>query len=268
MEFHYPRTVKEANSLLKKSTSIAVAGGTSFIGRPRVEHLVDLTKLGLNYIKNKKTEITIGATTTATEIWESKVLGNLASGILHAATSTMADTQLRNVITVGGNIACRYNWTCLPPALMALDAKVRIAGRKDRTLSIEEFLKSKLKPGEFIKEVIIPKKSNTGKSAYIKFTRTTFDYSLATVAVYAEKEGGKVSALRIAVSGITNPTRVKSIEDQLQGTEANEKSITEAAEKAAAQLPLTKTYLFSEDYRRELLGVLLRRALNKVLEEG
>jgi CO/xanthine dehydrogenase FAD-binding subunit len=257
LEFHYPKTVKEATALLRKRSSLAVAGGTSFIAPPRVENLVDLTSLRLNYIRDGKKDIVIGATTTATDIMESDLLDEVAS--------TIADTQLRNVITIGGNVACRYNWTCLPPALMVLDAGLRIVGQKDRTMTVQEFYNSRLKPGEFIKEVIVPKKSNAGRGAYMKFTRTSFDYSLVTVAAYAEKDGRKVTLLRVAVDGIANPMRIKSVEDELQGRDVSEDSIAEASSRVAAQLPIAKSYLFDEGYRRELFGTVLRRVLKSAL---
>lgn len=268
MEFHYPRTVKETAVLLRRPSSLAVAGGTSFIVKPRVEHLVDLTRLELNYIKDKKTEVLIGATTTATDISESQVLGRLASGILRAASSTMADTQLRNVVTVGGDIVCRYSWANLPPALMVLDARLKIAGRKERVISIKKFFKSRLQPGEFISEVIVPKKSAKGKGAFIKFSRTKSEYSLITVAVYAERRGKKTSVVRVAVSGNIPPTRIKAIEVGLQGKAVTEELLERTTMEAVAQLPLTESYIFSEKYRRELLGILLKRGLRKVLMEG
>lgn len=268
MEFHYPQTIKEAAVLLERPSSLAVAGGTSFIVKPRVEHLVDLTRLKLNYIRDKKTEVVIGATTTAVDISESKVLGRLASGILHASSSTMADTQLRNVITVGGDIACRYIWANFPPALMVLNARLKITGRRERVITIEKFFKSRLQPGEFISEVIVPKKSNKGKGAFIKFSRTKSEYSLITVAVYAERRGKKASVVRVAVSGNTPLTRIKAIEDGLQGKIVTGELLEKTTKKAVAQLSLTESYIFSEEYRRELLYILLMRGLKKVLMGG
>jgi carbon-monoxide dehydrogenase medium subunit len=245
-----------------------VAGGTSFIVKPRAEHLVDLTKLELNYIRDRKTEVLIGATATATDIGNSQVLSRLASGILRAASSTMADTQLQNMITVGGDIACRYTWANLPPTLMVLEAKLKLEGRKRRVIPIEKFFESRLRPGEFISEVIIPKKLNKGKGAFIKFSRTKSEYSLITVAVYGERRGKIASAVRVAVSGVTHPTRIRAIESELRGKKLNEKLLEEVVAKAVAKLPMMKSYIFSEEYLREVLSVLLKRALREVLMEG
>ena len=267
MEFYYPTTIKEAKEFLEKPSTIAVAGGTSFTGR-NVNSLVDLTRLGLDYIKNEKQEIRIGATTTITELKESKVLNGFAAGILPASCAMLADTQLRNVITIGGNIACRYLWANLPPALMALDAEVEITGRKKRTMSIEKFFGSKLAPGEFISEVIIPKGSNKGAGTFVRFARTKVDYPLISSAVYAEKQKNKISLLRVAVSGLTPSTRIRAIESELQGKKIDEKILKDAAIKAASRIRVLKSYVFSEEYLREVLGVLLTRALKKVLMEG
>ncbi len=266
MEFHHPETVKKASSLLRKKSSLVVAGGTSFNTQPRVEHLVDITRLGLSYIKEKKTKIVIGATSTVTEIAESKTLASLASGILHAASAKMADTQLRNVITVGGNIACKYIWSDLTPALMVLDSKLKINGRQD-LISIEEFLKTSLSREEFITDIIVPKKSNKGRGTFIKFNRTSVDYGLINVAAYGRLWGGKVKTLKVAVSGIMISTRIKAIEDELQGKEVNSNMIAEAASKVSAEIPIISSYLFSEDYQRNLLATLLNRAISNVLTE-
>ncbi|MEA1904971.1 MAG: FAD binding domain-containing protein [Candidatus Hadarchaeota archaeon] len=268
MEFHYPQTPKETTTLLKKPSSLAVAGGTSFIGEPRAKHLVDLTGLGLDYIEDKKTKIIIGATTPVADLVESHALGRLASGILHSAASTLADTSLRNMITVGGNIACRFNWADLPPALMVLSAKLRVTGDRKREIPVEKFFESRLKPGEFISEIIIPKKSNKGKGAFIKFSRTKFDYSLITVATYAEQQGKKTSVIRVAISGVSHPTRVKAVEKELQGKAVTEELLEKTAPQAIKEIPIEKSYIFSENYRREVLGVLLKRGLMKVLMEG
>jgi CO/xanthine dehydrogenase FAD-binding subunit len=267
MEFYYPTTIKEAQKFLEKPSTIPVAGGTSFTGR-NVNSLVDLTRLGLSYIKNEEKEIRIGATTTVTELEESKVLNSFAAGILPAACAVLADTQLRNVITIGGNIACRYIWANLPPALMALNAEVKITGRKRRTVPVEKFLASKLAPGEFISEVIVPKGSNKGSGTFVRFARTKVDYPLISLAVYAEKQNSKISLLRVAVSGLSAATRVKTIEEELQGKKIDEKIINDAAMKAASQVKVLKSYVFSEEYLREVLGVLLKRTLKKVLMEA
>ncbi len=265
MEFHYPQTVKEASTLLKKPSSLAIAGGTSFTTRPRVKHLVDLTRLKLNYIKDDKTKITIGATTPIADLLEFPTLGRLASGILHAAASTLADTPLRNMITVGGDIACRHIWANMPPALMVLDARLRINGVKRRVIPIEKFFESGLRPGEFISEIVIPKKSNKGRGTFIKFSRTRFDYSLVTVAAYSERRGKKARVVRVAISGVTPPTRVRVIEDELKGKVVTEELIDKAALQASLKVRLSKSYIFSDEYRRELLSTLLKRSLRKVL---
>ena len=72
----------------------------------------------------------------------------------------------------------------------------------------------------------------------------------------------------VAVSGLTPSTRIKAIENELQGKKIDEKILNGAAIKAAGQIRVLKSYVFSEEYLREVLGVLLTRALKKVLMEG
>ncbi len=264
MDFHYPKNVGEAVKLLEKPGSIAVAGGTAFVTKPQVEHLVDLTSLGLNYVMKKGTEVIVGATTTIAELEESPTVEPIASGIIPAACRQLADTPLRNMITVGGNLACMHFWANLPPVLMVLEAKVKISGKKERVIPVEEFLKTNLAKGEFVSEIIIPKNPNRGKGEFMKFSRTKNDYSLVTVAAYAELRGGNISNLKVAVSGLCRPTRMAALERELNGKRLNPDILNHAVDLEVSEIKLLKSFVFTEEYRREILGVLLKRAITKV----
>jgi carbon-monoxide dehydrogenase medium subunit len=249
-------------------SSVAIGGGTSIIANPVAEHIVDLTNLELNYIKENTNEVVIGATTTITEILESEVLSELASGMLQGACKSINDVQIRNVITIGGNIACRLTWAVMPPVLMVLDANLRIVGKQKREMSIEEFLHSQLSPGDLISEVVIKKQSNEGRGAFLRFARTELDEPLISAAAFVERFRKKPSTIRVAVSGVTPPTRLQSLEDQLKGKEINKNYLREVVTKTVAQLPITESYITGEEYRRDLSNILLERTLTNLLIEG
>ncbi|MEW6222269.1 MAG: FAD binding domain-containing protein [Candidatus Hadarchaeota archaeon] len=260
MEFHHPKNLAEAARLLRRSSSIAVAGATSFTRQPKVSHLVGITRLGLGYIKADKNNIHIGAGATISDLEKSEAAG-LASGILRAACSTLSDTPLRNMITVGGDIACRFPWANLPPALLVLDAEILTAGRK-RPVPLEKFLGARQKSSELIKEVVLPR-SLPGKGSFIKFARTKTDYSILTVAAYAEMAEQNISKVRLAVSGNCRLGRLKKLEWELEGMAPE--AVESAVKNHLPSLPIYKSILASEDYMREVLGVLLRRALADVV---
>lgn len=264
MEFSYPRTVEEAAESLGKPGSVAVAGGTAFTHPPKADLLVDLTRLPLSYVEYSGPEIRIGATTTISALEKSPVAASVASGIIPAACRELGDTPLRNMITVGGNVACMHFWANLPPVLLALEAKLKISGKKERVIPIEEFFSSNLSPGEFISEVIIPKEQNRGKGAFLKFSRTKNDYSLITVAAYAETKGGNFSSIRLAVSGLSRVVRLRGLEEELKGKKPTPELLDKAVSKAVTEVKLLKSFIFTEDYKREVLGALLKRAIAEV----
>ncbi len=264
MDFHYPKNVGEAVKLLEKQGGIAVAGGTAFVAGPRAEHLVDLTSLGLNYVKKKGTEVLVGATTTIAELEESPAVEPIASGIIRAACRQLADTPLRNMITVGGNLACMHFWANLPPVMMVLEASVKLSGKRERIIPSEELFKTGLLKGEFISEIIIPKNQDRGKGEFVKFSRTKNDYSLITIAAYSELSGGNVSNLRVAASGLCRPTRLKDLERELNGKRLTPDLLDHAVELEASEIKMLKSFVYSEEYKREILGTLLKRAIEKV----
>lgn len=264
MEFHHPKRIGDAVGLLGRQSSLAVAGATSFVRPSRVAHLVDITGLGLDYIRADKKSVRIGATTTIAELEKSEVVNGLASGILRSACSGMADTPLRNMITVGGDVVCKFPWANLPPALLALGAELSIVGRKKREVSMDKFMGSRLGRGEIVKEVVIPRNLK-GRGSYIKFAKTKTDYSMITVAVYLERDEWMVTLARVAVGGLYRPRRLKIFEKGLVGKPPDEAAVNDAIKIHVPNLAIPKTIFTSEDYSREVLGVLLRRALLEAL---
>ena len=108
------------------------------------------------------------------------------------------------MITVGGNLACKQVWAHLPPVFLTLNSEVVITGKEEKKTPLEDL--GGLKQGEFIREIIIPKKS--GKGVFKKFALTKTDLSAVTVAVHADEE------LHIAIGGLTSPRRLRELEDR------------------------------------------------------
>jgi len=260
MEFHHPKRIGDAVGLLKRQSSVVVAGGTSFVGKPRAEHLVDVTRLGLDYIRADKKTIRIGAATTIAELEKSELTKGMVSGILNSACSSTADTPLRNMITVGGDVVCKFPWANLPPVLLVLGAELSLMGRKKREVSVDKFMSSRLGRGEILKEVVIPR-NLPGKGSFIKFSKTKTDFSAITVAAYVEQSDGMISLARVAVGGLYRPRRLKIFEKGLVDYPADQATVSDAINIHVPVMAIPKTIFASEEYSREVLGVLLRRAL-------
>ena len=127
-EYFYPSNLEEALNLLSKESTEIIAGGTHLAtSKNRAKsNFVDITRLGLNYIQKDQQLVRVGSTTTITEMIESPIISEIGNGILTKACQLIADTPLRNVITIGGNIAGTYPWVGLPVVLLVLDAEVEI----------------------------------------------------------------------------------------------------------------------------------------------
>lgn len=262
MEFICPKNSVKALRILKKPGSLPVAGGTAFIGMPNAKTLVDLTGLKLAYVKEDARTIRIGATTPISELEKSHVARNFCGGILREACETLADAPLRNSITVGGNVACKHLWAHLPPVLMVLDAELLMLGKK-KVSSVEEFLGKKRK--DVIAEVRVSKKKNSGKGAFLRFSRTSTDYARAIAAAYAEVDGDRITSLRVAVSGALQPTRLRDLEKVLAESQISQEAIGRAVSETVQKLAISESIYFSEEYLREILGVLIKRAIFKAV---
>ncbi|MFN4133291.1 MAG: FAD binding domain-containing protein, partial [Candidatus Hadarchaeales archaeon] len=208
--------------------------------------------------------IRIGATTTIAQLEKSPMAKSFCGGILQQTCDSLADAPLKNQITVGGNVACRHPWAHLPPALMVLDAELVLLGKK-KAVSVEEFLKKKPVRKNVIAEVRISKEDNNGTGAFLKFSRTRNDYARAIASAFASLEDGKIKSLRVAVSGAVAPTRLRDLEKALVGQQPSADAIKTAASEAVQKLGINKSIFFSEEYLREVLGVLTRRAIAKVV---
>ena len=270
-EYIYPSSIEEALSFLDESTEI-IAGGTHItVSRNQAfKRLVDISRIGLNYIKKEDHQVRIGSATTVTEMIESLFVREIGDGVLTKACQLIGDTPLRNVITLGGNIARYYPWAGLPVVLLVVDAKIVIVDQEgtEKIISATEyFKKAKVNQGEIIKEVIFPLKSDWF-CRYEKFALTTVDYSWLTMAFAAKNEGGSIIDPKIAVSRITKVTRVSEVEKLLEGKKLSKLNIDEVIQTLQTSVNVVSDYRSSKEYRKHLLGILFKRMLNEMKEEG
>ncbi len=259
-EYLYPSDVIEALTLLnEKEKSTFIAGGTHLTsGRRRnISCLIDITQLGLNEIKKIEDLIEVGTTTTISEMYESPLIAKIGNGVLLKACQLIADTPLRNKITLGGNIAHLFPWAGLPVVLLTLDAKINIQRHNGEvyTLSAVNFFAKRAVPtGELITGVIFPTKSGWFHS-YEKFALTTVDYTWLTIAFAAKVQDGKIIDSRVAVSRITKAKRISEVEVILKDQNVTTLNIDQAVRTLQSSFEIVHDYRSSKEYRRQLLGV-------------
>jgi carbon-monoxide dehydrogenase medium subunit len=270
-----PGSVHEALDLLRARGDAAaiIAGGTDLVleHRPSLRCLVDVTGLGLDYIRTGPRGITLGATTTMEEIVRSPHLAGLADGVLCAAAGMCGSWQVRNLATVGGNVANALPAADTPPALLALDARVRWVGAGEREMPLESFFtgprKTVLARGDLLTELVIPPAPQGLRGAFIKFGRTQKDIAIVNVAVAVLPEGGRCRMARIALDAVApTPIRVPEAERLLETRGLGDAVLDEAAGIVSRAVRPISDHRAGAEYRRRLSGILVRRALVSCLD--
>jgi len=269
--FHQPTTLDEALRLLQKHPGKAcpVAGDTDLALRAgrSAQVLVDITRLGLSYIKREGKGLRIGATTTMAALEESALVQRLANGILSKAASTCGSPQLRNVATLGGNLVNASPAADTATPLLALDAEVILQGvRSKRRVPLVEFFlaphKTALK-GALLTEIVIPPRRLHAAWCFEKLGRTEPDISIVNVAVGLQLDAQhRCTWVRIALGAVApTPMRAIKAEALMSGQVLTEKLIERASQSATEESRPIDDLRASAEYRRDISRVLVRRAL-------
>ena len=281
-EYYTPDSVEEACQLLSKfgPKAIAIAGGTDIVVKMKKEvlapeilvaigHLPQLKKI--EYVPGKG--VVLGAGVTHNEVQNSIFVQEKYLSVSEAAHQ-MANNQVRNLGTIGGNISNAVPSADMPPILIALDTTVKIVGPKgERTLPLEDVFKGPnqtvLDHDELITEFVIPDGSFTG-STYIKFgLRASGALAVVGVAASVQMEGDIIKDTRIVLGAVSPvPVRAKEAENFLKGKQASEELFEEAGVIASGECRPISDIRASAEYRRDMVRVFTRRALLKAVNEG
>lgn len=279
-----PQSVGEAVALLAENgrDAKALAGGTDLLVRikrnllaPKL--LVDLAGIQeLRGIEVTEQGLRIGSMVAHAQIASSPLIRNQAPAVAEASAA-VGSVQTRNLGTLGGNLV-----SCVPsidgaPALLALDAVVTVAdpdGR--RQMPLQELLLephcSALAPDELLLEIVIPYR-NLGKAASFEKYRRRKGLSLAVVNAAAVVEldaaGDRISRVAIGLGAVAPTTiRARAAESFLTGKLADAKTLAEAAKIAAQETSPIDDFRASAQYRRDLVVVLTRRALDQAISRA
>ncbi len=272
--YYRPSTLTEYQALLDKGLERCrfIAGGTSLaFHQPDADCLIDLTGLSFHGCHCESDHwLKIGALTTIRELEKSPLISRYAGGVLIQACRNLASTPLRNLITVGGNILGGFVWSDLPVALLATDAELEIfdGGFHRKPLSPDgKYLASRIiQTHEMVSNVYLPPELIPTHGAYVKFTRTNFDFSIVSVAVSFHFSTDVISKVRIACGGIgSHPQRIPESESILEGHPPSLERFSQASEVAAQVIKPRPDTRMSESYRLDLLKTVVHQALNKAL---
>jgi CO/xanthine dehydrogenase FAD-binding subunit len=266
VDFRIPLRTEEAQRVLAElgPRGLPLAGGTSveFVPGKDERVAVDITRLGLGGIRAESANFCVGATTRIAELQDYHAPGWVLDGV----APHLASQQIRNMSTLGGNIARVFPWADFPVALLALDAQMVIGGGADRVLPADGFFEAQparlFAPGELLKEVRITALGPGEGFAYRKEKRTAAGFSLATVAVRLALQGRHIGSARIAAgSCIPFPRRLVTAERALAGCRPREAEVGEAVSAGLAGVKFMENAGLSETYVEHLTRVLLRDAI-------
>lgn len=273
--FYRPTTLREALLLLRKvgKHGRIVAGATDIVTQADRStcFLVDITRLGLDYVRKNGKGCVIGAATTMAALERSPVIRALAGGILAKAASTCGSIQNRNMATVGGNLANSSPAADTAAVLLALDAHVVLASsRRKRKIALAEFYSGPHKTilnGDLLEEIIIPVLPGGGRMgwSFQKLGRTATDISLVSVAAGLQIDPrGRIKWARLALGAVgPTPLRARNTEELLVGNTLSEDLLTRVGETVMREVSPVSDARTSAEYRREMSAVLARRALRE-----
>jgi carbon-monoxide dehydrogenase medium subunit len=212
----------------------------------------------------------IGAMTTLSELERSPLVAPVP--MMKHALRTLSNVRIRNVATVGGHLAHGDPHMDLPPILMALGGRVRAVSRRgERSIDINDlfvgYYQTAIARDELIAEVQVPPQPAGVHAAYAKFTGLSADdWPSVGVAVWCRVTSGRITEARVVVSAATDrPVRMAAAEKVLGGASAAAAVFAQAADAAANAVEPLSDVRGSASYKREMVRVHARRALEQAL---
>jgi aerobic carbon-monoxide dehydrogenase medium subunit len=277
-----PASLREAVGLLDPddATVRPIAGGTALMlmmkaGVFRPRRLVSLRKLAARYsrvVAGEDGGLTIGAMTPLAVVERSPEVARVAP-VIPRAMRRLSNIRVRNVATIGGNLAHGDPHMDLPPVLIALGAEVAVVGPEgtgERAIAVEDlfvgYFETALAKNELIAELRIPAQGRS-RAAYLKVTTgSAEDWPALGVAVALEAEGATVKSARVVVSAATEKaTRLKAVERSLTSATIDDRALARASDTAADEAECISDVRGSAAYKRELVRVYVGRAVRQAL---
>jgi len=279
IKFLEPVNIPEAVLLLDQHAddSKVIAGGTSVVLMlqqkliaPSV--LISLGRVeGHDYIRLEDDGLHIGALTKLSDIEHSDVVKKICPALAHTF-KVVGNVRVRNQATIGGNLSAA-DYAADPPAMLtALDARVQVQGPNEkREIPLNEFFlgfyTTSLEPNEILTEVIIPALPSSARAAYHKYTSISAEGRpcVAVGAVADFDNDGKCSDLRIAIgAAVETPQRVTEAETMAHGSALTDELIADIANEYSLKLDPLTDVRGSAWYRKEMIRVFVKRALEEV----
>jgi carbon-monoxide dehydrogenase medium subunit len=239
------------------------------------EYLIDISGIeGMDFLREEEGQLRIGAMSRESSLEESELISEKYPLLLDTA-KMIADPQVRNMATVGGNLAHGDPANDHPAAMIALRARVVVEGPNgSREIGIDDFFTdfftTALQNNEILTEIKIPAAPPNSGGSYQKIERKVGDYAAAAVACQLSFDaGGTIQQIGI---GLTNvgpiPLRSNSAEDHLRGQIPDDSLIRESGRLAAEDCDPVDDLRGSAEYKRDLVNELTQRAIKISIERS
>lgn len=271
--YHKPSTLVEAAELLAEDGRTIIAGGTDLLVNPRymtgVREVVDIRKLGLNYIHAENGWLHIGAGATMRTVAQQATLQRLADGILARGAAVCGSPNIRNMATLVGNVASALPSADTPPALLALNAEVVLVGRHgERVVPLNNFFvgpAKSVRERDLISELRIPLANGDDlRGGFYKIGRTAEDISMVNAATTLKILDGTITRARLVLGAVAPvPLRVLRAEEALVGQPATEETFQRVAGIVRDEVRPITDHRATAAYRRKMSAVAAVRALRQ-----
>jgi aerobic carbon-monoxide dehydrogenase medium subunit len=277
-----PESLPEAVEILARRDGEArvIAGGTALVPTMRLglvtpDRLVSLHRIpGLSEIRVNEGVLEVGAMTSLAALSRHDDVRSRWP-LLGQAAHRVATPAIRSTATLGGNLCYAEAASDPAPALLCLDAEVRVADSVgERVVPIGEFFRgfyeTAVAPGEILTAVRVPPVPAGARSGYLKFCpRSAEDKPLIGVAALLVLDAAKrVGEIRIGLGGAApTPMRARRAEAMVTGQQLSDRAIHGVADAAAGEAEPLSDLMGSADYRREMIRVWVRRLLT-ALRDG
>lgn len=275
-----PQTLGEALELMSREALEPMAGGTDLIVDLRNKVLEDKSLIALGSIPELKgirlegEDLFIGPTTTFSQIIASELINDLVP-VLAQAALTVAGPQIRNVATIGGNVAKGAVSADSIPSLLVYDAVATVQSKAaTRQIPLKDLFtgpgKTDLAHDELLTAITIKGEDLSELSAhYIKYSvRKSMDLAVLGVAMALSLKDGVIDRLRVAL-GVAAPTPLRLLADEdFRGRTPDETLIADVIAAVESSTKLRDSWRASKEYREHLLKVLLRDAFQACLKQA
>ena len=264
-EFFKPQTIAEAVKMKEKykDEAVFIAGGTDVNCQDstyEIEKVIGIEQLKLNKISKTQKKLSIGAGVTIQELIDSSKIPDQ----LTIAAGHFVNRNIRNIATIGGNIASNNSTANLIPILVALDAELKIGGLS-KPVSVYEYITQEMT--RLIEEIMISSKNLAKKYDLRKFSHAANDVSVITAAVTFNIQNEKLSNVRAALGGVDkHVVRLTELEQKLEGNKLPAApEIEETVEKIVAPV---KDIRGGFEFKKYIAGVLISDCFHNAHDRG